>query len=445
VRHGEGPAARTQGHAEEARLVARVLAERRILSAGGSRGWAAAPLLQNRPDGPAPLGAVVVGFPEPRPPDPELEQTLLEISRLLRNARLMQQHLEHQQVLGAVTDQSADAIYITGQDSRIVSWNAAAEQLFGYSPDEAIGKAADFLVPPERMAELEAKNAQALAEGCAKNFETVRLRKDGSPVPVEATFFLLRDEKARPFGTVRVFRDITKRKEVERMKSELVSLVTHELRTPLTSIQGCAEHMLETWPELACEQRQHFLGVILSEAKRLGDLVTDFLDVSSLEAGGLPLRPSCVDLPGLARRAAELFAQNPGRVAFQVAFAPGSETAWADEDQLYRVIVNLASNAVKYSPPGGTVTLSARLEGADLEVSVADQGPGIPAQEHQKLFQKFYRAAGPVSRQTRGTGLGLAICKGIVESHHGRIWVESAPGRGTTFRFSFPRDGLKPS
>ncbi|MCX5795511.1 MAG: hypothetical protein NTY77_08475, partial [Elusimicrobia bacterium] len=99
VRHGEGPAARTEGHAEEARLVARVLAERRILSAGGRRGWSAAPLLQNRPDGPAPLGAVVVGFPEPRPPDPELDQTLLEISRLLRNARLTQQHLEHQQVL----------------------------------------------------------------------------------------------------------------------------------------------------------------------------------------------------------------------------------------------------------------------------------------------------------------------------------------------------------
>ncbi|MBI5241772.1 MAG: PAS domain S-box protein, partial [Elusimicrobia bacterium] len=374
-----------------------------------------------------------------------LEQTLLEIARLLRNARLMHKHLEQQRTLAAVTEQSADAIYITDRDSRIVSWNSAAEGLFGYPREEALGQPIYFLVPPDRRAELDGRNSQAMAEGGAKNFETVRLRKDGALVPVEATFFPLRDEKGRTFGMVRVFRDITKRKEVERMKSEFVSLVSHELRTPLTAIQGFAETIFDFWDELKPEQRRHYLGIILKEAERLGRLVTNFLDISRLEAGGARLRPALVDLAELARRAAALFKEHPSQAAVLVEFAPGSEKAWADEEQLYRVFVNLLGNAMKYSPEGGPVTIRGSAAGPEAEVSVEDRGPGIPPQAQAQLFQKFYRAGDPVSRKTPGTGLGLAICRSIVAAHGGRIWVESAPGRGAAFKFSFPREGLKPS
>jgi signal transduction histidine kinase len=127
-----------------------------------------------------------------------------------------------------------------------------------------------------------------------------------------------------------------------------------------------------------------------------------------------------------------------------VDFAAGSRDAWADEDQLYRVFVNLIGNAVKYSPASGVIAVRGRLVGSDVEVSVADQGPGIPPQAQENLFQKFYRVGDPISRKTPGTGLGLAICKNIVESHGGRIWVESRPGKGTTFLFAFPREKLKP-
>jgi PAS domain S-box-containing protein len=386
-----------------------------------------------------------LGLPEPRPRDAELEQTLLEISRLLRNARLMHKNLEHQKTLAAVTEQSADAIYITGRDSLITSWNTAAEQLFGYPPGDALGKSVHFLVPKDRMAESEERNAQAVAEGCVQSFETVRLRRDGGRIPVEATFYPLRDEKGRTFGMVRVFRDITKRKEVERMKSEFVSLVSHELRTPLTAIQGFAETIFDFWDELKPEQRRHYLTIILSEAERLGKLVTNFLDISRLEAGGVQLRPVLADLPDLTRRAAALFKEHPSKAEFAVEFAPGSEKAWVDEEQLYRVFVNLLSNAVKYSPAGGRIAISGRCAGAEVEVSVTDQGPGIPPESQEHLFQKFYRVGDPVSRKTPGTGLGLAICRNILAAHGGRIWMESPPGRSATFKFAFPREGLKPA
>ena len=446
LRHGEGASARADAQPEEVHLLERALRERRILTAEGTRrGWVAAPLLSHLKDGSSPIGAFIIGFPEPLATDAELDQTVLEISRLLRNAWLMQKSLEHQKVLAAVTEQTADAICITDPDSRIVSWNTAAERLFGYPRNKVLGQAVHFLVPHDRLEELDAKNAVALAQGYASDFETVRLRQDGTPVPVEATFFLLRDEKERPFATVRVFRDITKRKELERLRSEFISLVTHELRTPLTSIKVGAEVMQESFDDISVEQRQHYLSIIVSESKRLGDLVTNFLDISSLEAGAMEPQPALVDISGLARRAASLFAGRPDRISFQIDFAPGSEKAWADEDQIYRVLVNLASNAVKYSPPQGTVTIAGRLSGADVEVSVTDQGRGIPLEAQGKLFQKFYRVTDSVSRKMRGTGLGLAICKGIVERHHGRILVESRPGQGTTFRFAFPREGLKPS
>ncbi|MCX5796707.1 MAG: response regulator, partial [Elusimicrobia bacterium] len=456
VRHGEGPAARTQGHAEEARLVARVLAERRILSAGGSRGWSAAPLLQNRPDGPAPLGAVVVGFPESRPPDPELEQTLLEISRLLRNARLTQQHLEHQQVLGAVTDQSADAIYITGQDSRIVSWNAAAEQLFGYSPAEAIGRAADFLVPPERMAELEVKDAQALAEGRVKNFETVRLRKDGSPVPVEATFFLLRDEKARPFGTVRVFRDITERKvmekalvdardaaqQAERAKAEFLANMSHEIRTPMNAIIGMTGLLLDTG--LDATQRE-YATVVKNGGEGLLEIINEILDFSKIGAGRMSIEVVDFDLREAVEGVVELVAPRAAEKGIELASSVEPEVPVflrGDAGRIRQILLNLLANAVKFTERGEVVLRVARAEESGARTSirfeVRDSGIGISPEGQRVIFQSFTQADASTTRKYGGTGLGLTISKKLVELMGGTIGVQSEPGRGSTFFFCLP-------
>ncbi|MBI5631467.1 MAG: PAS domain S-box protein [Elusimicrobia bacterium] len=424
---------------EEAELVAQALEERRIITAGR---WMAAPLLYYRRIEATEDGVLLVGWPEAQKHSAERDQTMLEITRLLRNARLNQKNLQQQKTMAAVTDQAADAIFITDLDSRILSWNSSASELFQYAREEIMGWPANLLTPKDKLDEIKGIEDRVLREGSLRNIETVRKRKDESLVPVEGTFTLLKDESGAPFGMVCSYRDITRRKEIERMKSEFVSLVSHELRTPLTAIRGFAETIFDFWDEVTLEQRRYYLGIILEESKRLGDLVTDFLDLSRLEQGGVPLKPKSLDLKALAQRLTALFHEHPSGAQFKTFFAPGGDHAWADEEQAYRVLVNLCGNALKYSPSGGTITISARPEGSWVELFVQDEGPGISREHQQRIFEKFYRVPDPVSKKTAGTGLGLAICKNIVESHGGRIWVESELGRGTRFKFTLPL--LKP-
>jgi PAS domain S-box-containing protein len=445
-RYGDKAFLQPDSAAEERALVRRVFSQRQTIVPSGARlGWMAVPLLPTPQEDPAQDGALVVGFAEPGHEEPEAAQTMLEISRLLRNARLTQRNLQQQRIMAAVTEQSPDAILLTDLSHRIISWNSGCQELFQYKKQEVLGKTVDFLVPKDKMAELKSLEEQALTQGGPRNhsIETVRQRKDGSLVPVEGTFTTLIDDKSQAFGMVRVFRDITRRKEIERMKTEFVSLVSHELRTPLTSIQGFAETLCDAWDELPAEKRRNYLGIILAESNRLGLLVTDFLDISKLEEGGVPLRPKEVDLPSLAARVAALFRDHPSKAVFEARFQAGGEKVWADEDQIYRVFVNLCGNALKYTPPGGAITISGRPDGKHVEVSVEDRGPGISREDQEKIFRKFFRAGDPISLKTPGTGLGLAICKGIIESHGGRIWVESEPGQGTRFKFSLPMEGPK--
>lgn len=443
-RHGDKIFLAPEAATEERELMRQVFSQRRIIAReGGALGWMAAPLLPTPPENPALDGAVIVGFSRQESRGPESAQTLLEISRLLRNARLTQRNLQQQRTMAAVTEQSPDAICLTDLDHRIISWNMGCQELFQYRRQEVLGKKVDFLVPPDKLDELKSMEEQVLAQGRSRSIETVRRRKDDILVAVEGSYTTLIDDKGQPFGMIRVFRDITRRKEIERMKSEFVTLVSHELRTPLTSIQGFAETLHEAWDELNADKRGHYLDIILSESKRLGQLVTEFLDISKLEAGGVPLRPKRVDLGALVERVAALFKDHPSKALIKASLPPESRAAWADEEQVYRVLVNLCGNALKYTPSEGVVTVSARPDGGDVEICVEDQGPGISREDQERIFQKFFRARDPVSLKTPGTGLGLAICKSIVEAHGGRIWAESRPGEGTRFKFLLP--ARKPS
>lgn len=384
---------------------------------------------------------LVVAFTAAEDADAGLEQNLSEAARLLRNARLLQLDSERQRTLAAVVDQSPDAIFLTDFQGRILTWNEGARALYQYAPEEVIGQKVSLLAPPEKLAELSEIEANLPEMSAAIHRETVRRRKDGALVPVELTVVLLRGEDGEPSGTVRITRDITRRKEIERMKTEFVSMVSHELRTPLTSIRGFAETLAEIGEELKAEDRKRYLGIIITESKRLGNLVTDFLDISKLEAGGIPLRPKELDLEALARRAADMFKESP--VSFKVDFKPEARTAWGDEDQIYRLLINLCGNAVKYSPPAGVVTVAGRRLGAEAILSVRDEGAGIPEADRQRIFEKFFRADDEVSRRQPGTGLGLAICRGIAQAHGGRIWAEEAAPRGTRFVLAFPAEALK--
>ncbi len=234
-----------------------------------------------------------------------------------------------------------------------------------------------MLIAEEHKAEAQRQETQALRTGGVR-FETVGRLGRGGLVPLEVNFTPLKNEKGAAFGMVCVFRDITRRKEVDRMKTEFVALVSHELRTPLTAIQGFAETIFDFWSELKPEELKRYLGIILDESKRLGMLVTNFLDISRLESGAVELNCREIQLQTLTGRLTSLFVDHPSQAVFKVAIEPGSGVVYADEEQLYRVLVNLCGNALKYSPAKGTITIACRRNEGMTEISVSDQGPGIP-------------------------------------------------------------------
>ena len=226
--------------------------------------------------------------------------------------------------------------------------------------------------------------------------------------------------------------------EVGRLKDEFVALVTHDLRTPLTSIRGYADALLSFDARLSEAERQRFAAVILRESKRMSRMVDDFLDLSRLETGAVPLRRQPVDLRAVAERVVETLHGYGPSVRFELDFPAGLPRPLADAEQLERVLTNLGSNAVKYSPADGTVRLRARRLTDCIEVAVLDQGPGVPPEARARLFEKFFRAADAVAERTKGTGLGLAAAQAIVAAHGGAIRCEEAPGGGSAFVFTLP-------
>jgi signal transduction histidine kinase len=223
---------------------------------------------------------------------------------------------------------------------------------------------------------------------------------------------------------------------LQRAKAELVSTVSHELRTPLASVLGALE--LLSAGEAPAEARDQLLEVALREGRRLKGVIENWLNLQRLEHGGQPLAFAAMNVRRAAgQAAAELGEDAPRPLALVV--PDDLPPVWADADQLHLVLSNLLANARKYSPAGGGITLAARPAGSLVEVSVRDQGIGIPPDALPRLFEQFYRVDGPHRRSISGTGLGLAICRRIVEAHGGRIWAESeGEGRGSTFTFSLP-------
>ncbi|HYG87673.1 MAG TPA: ATP-binding protein [Azospirillum sp.] len=232
--------------------------------------------------------------------------------------------------------------------------------------------------------------------------------------------------------------------ELDRLKDDFLSTVTHELRTPLTSIRALSEILLDD-PDTEMETRQEFLAVIVKESERLTRLINQVLDMAKIEAGEIDWQIGPVDLRAIAEHAADttsqLFRDRDVMLALEI---PSSlPLVRGDDDRLVQVVVNLLSNAAKFTPAGGRVALRLAAVDDGVRVDVADNGPGI-APEHQAIiFERFRQVGDTMTEKPQGTGLGLAICKGIVEHLQGRLWVKSEPGQGATFSFVVPYAGAK--
>jgi len=226
--------------------------------------------------------------------------------------------------------------------------------------------------------------------------------------------------------------------ELDRMKSDFVSMVSHELRTPLGLIKGYVGTLLRRDAPLDEATREEFLQVIDEETDRLTELVTNLLDMSRIEAGTLRVDRRPTPLARLLADCADrLRAREPDR-ALYLDVPSALPPVLADERRIAQVVDNLLTNAVRYSPEATPIVLGARAVDGGVEVRVVDQGIGIPADKQDQVFEKFFRANASDTRRFAGTGLGLTICRGIVEAHGGTIWVQSEPGRGSTFAFHIP-------
>ncbi len=243
-------------------------------------------------------------------------------------------------------------------------------------------------------------------------------------------------------GVVAVLRDITAQKELERMKSNFLSVVSHELRTPLHSIKGFVEIILMGKTGPVTELQEDFLKTVRTQTTSLQRMIDDLLEFSRMEAGRVKLQLGEVSLPAMAQAVAVKLAPlaEEGGQQLRVELPDGLPEIDADRSRLEQVLTNLVENALKFTPAGGVIVVSGAQVGDRVRLSVADTGIGIPPDEQDRVFDRFYQVDGSERRAYRGTGLGLSICKHIVERHNGRIWVESdgLPGHGSRFLVELP-------
>jgi len=415
-----------------------------LLAAAGFRTYAGTPLLH----GGQALGALTLFSRRTRASLTE-DMGLLtsighQVATAVANAQLFEAIARERSRLRALLEASRDGIALVGTDLRVLIINAPALVLLGLpgEPDEWINQPVR-----EMLATLE-PHAPDVATWARDEIQRIqqgnRQPAEGEyEVPPRTLHWLNLPVQAgkRIQGWLLVFRDVTEERSIERMREDLTHTMVHDLRNPLGSIFTSLLLVEKDEQENLSENQRFLLRIARNNAQRMLKIVDDILAVSRLESGRMELQRASVQLAdlvaGVLRAQAPLAAEKELRLQSEVPSA--LPPAWADAWLLERVLQNLVDNAIKFTPPGGTVTLTVRqseenLKPPCLHVSVTDDGPGVPPDLQQRVFQKFVTGG----QEGSGSGLGLAYCKLVVEAHGGRIWVESAPDQGATFTFSLP-------
>ncbi len=276
----------------------------------------------------------------------------------------------------------------------------------------------------------------ALTTGATSvDVEMVIVGPDNRPMHLAVSAIPVRDTAGHVTAVVSLFRDVTQAREAEQLKDDFLSLVSHELRTPLTTIQGAAHMLLSQGDELTPMAREMLRLDIASESERLSRMLKNMLALSAYQAGRLHIEHDPFLLQPLLRGVMREVERHYPVYHFVLDLLPGLPPVEGDEELIAQVVHNLVENAAKYTPANSTITLGAHAGANEVVVFVRDEGPGIPPEDQQRIFQRFHRA----STGRQGMGLGLYLCERLVEAHGGRIWVESTAGAGATFRFTLPR------
>jgi PAS domain S-box-containing protein len=277
---------------------------------------------------------------------------------------------------------------------------------------------------------------QAAIQNRGEKFAEISLKNQEGERHLRVRSFNVTDSHHLAIGFGQIFQDITADYELDRMKSSLISTVSHELRTPLASIKGYTTTLLAEDVEWDQRSQMEFLQIILHETDRLTDLVHDLLDLSRIESGDLNVSRSSCDFRELVTRASMRANPQPGD-RLRLALPPDLPLLQLDERRIEVVLRNLIENATKYAGPDSPILIRADLNNGHLLVKVEDEGPGIPVEEHERIFRSFYRLEDDITHKTPGLGLGLSICQGFIRAHGGEIWTENRQ-TGACVVFSLP-------
>jgi PAS domain S-box-containing protein len=334
-----------------------------------------------------------------------------------------------------------DAIISIDGNQKITLFNQGAEKIFGYTAQEVLGERLDILLPLRYISAHRhhvgdfGKSVNS-ARRMGERQEIFGRRKNGLEFPAEASISRL-DIGNECVYTV-ILRDITERKQVEKMKDEFVSVVSHELRTPLTSIHGSLGMLASGLLPTDSEQGKRLLQIATDSTERLVRLINDILDIERIESGKVKMERETCNVSDLIDSAVNIMQPLADKAGVILSITDVSLELWADPDRIVQTLTNLLSNAIKFSVPGATVWLKAEKHDQEILFTVQDTGRGIPTDKLDSIFERFQQVDSSDSRNHDGTGLGLAICKSIVQQHNGNIWVDSVLGEGSTFYFTLP-------
>lgn len=341
-----------------------------------------------------------------------------------------------------------DGAIATDEFGRIIRINPVALQILGYDEEELLGswfpkKVVAYTFDHTLLNLIDRPVTRAFLTGTSIGEKMYYRKKNGDKVPVAINVspILL---GGKPLGAIEVFRDITFEREVDRMKSEFISLASHQLRTPLSAIKTYTHMLHDGYMGDLNPAQKKALGTIIGASNRMNELISTLLNITLIESGTIAITPKILHLDEVAEEVLKelsLMAVTKSINLSCTTKGKASTTIKSDNLIVKEILTNLVSNAIKYTPEHGNVSVVVRPRRADILVEVADSGWGIPQYSQDQIFSKFFRAQNIVKRETTGTGLGLYLVKGLLDVLGGKIWFESEEDKATTFFFTLPRTG----
>ncbi|MEN8172926.1 MAG: ATP-binding protein, partial [Chloroflexota bacterium] len=396
----------------------------------------------------APPSALLVFRPDPHVfTDQEINllsnfanHAAMAIENAVLYARSDMQLQEQTRRLEALIQSLSDGLILEDTGGHVIYANRRVGELADMPTSEIVGSKINKVIERILQKTSDPKNAKQKFQAILNNQDIygpeISLPFEGRTHWLRLHAFNVNDNHGVPIGRGQLLHDITADRELDRMKSNLISTVSHELRTPLASIKGYATTLLAEDVEWDLDSQHEFLSIISDEADRLSNLVNELLDLSRIEAGNLTVKRQMCNLKDLIDKAAQHAEPAPGE-RLRVTLPSKLPAVEVDQRRIKVVLRNLIENATKYSGNETPIHISAAVEKNDIIVRVKDEGPGIPDQEQQRIFESFYRVENGLARTASGAGLGLAICQGFIHAHGGQLWLEPSV-QGACFAFSLP-------